>query len=125
MHATNGLLHGERPGSRGKEATRGETSMEALQLERYGGPLVVRRIPVPRPGRGEVLIRLAAAPINPSDLGFLAGSYAAQRPLPAVPGFEGSGTVVAAGPGLLPRLLAGRRVSRSPRLRVEPGRSTP
>ncbi len=111
MHATNGLFRDARPGSRGKEATPGETSMEAVQLERDGGPLVVRRIPVPRPGRGEVLIRLAAAPINPSDLGFLAGSYGAQRPLPVVPGFEGSGTVVAAGTGLRPRLLVGRRVA--------------
>lgn len=86
-------------------------SMDAVQLERDGGPLVVRRMPVPRPGRGEVLIRVAAAPINPSDLGFLAGSYVAERPLPVVPGFEGCGTVVAAGTGLLPRLLVGRRVA--------------
>jgi NADPH:quinone reductase-like Zn-dependent oxidoreductase len=88
-----------------------EAGMDAVQLARDGGPLVVCRVPVPRPGRGEVLIRLAAAPINPSDLGFLAGSYVAERPLPVVPGFEGSGTVVAAGSGLLPRLLVGRRVA--------------
>ncbi len=85
--------------------------MKAVQLEREGGPLVVRSIPVPRPGRGDVLVRMAAAPINPSDLGFLSASYTVQRRLPVVPGFEGSGTVVAAGPGLLPRLLVGRRVA--------------
>ena len=85
--------------------------MTAVQLERDGGPLTARELPVPRPARGEVLIRMAAAPINPSDLGFLAGSYVVQRRLPVVPGFEGSGTVVAAGRGLLPRLLVGRRVA--------------
>jgi len=85
-------------------------TMLAVHLEREGGPLVVRQVPVPRPERGEVLIRMAAAPINPSDLGFLAGSYTVQRQLPVVPGFEGSGTVVAAGGGALPRLLVGRRV---------------
>jgi len=85
-------------------------TMDAVHLERDGGPLVVRQVPVPRPARGEVLIRMAAAPVNPSDLGFLAGSYTVQRRLPVVPGFEGSGTVVAAGGGVLPRLLVGRRV---------------
>jgi NADPH:quinone reductase-like Zn-dependent oxidoreductase len=38
------------------------------------------------------------------------GSYGFQKPFPVVPGFEGSGTVVAAGSGLLPRLWMGRRV---------------
>jgi NADPH:quinone reductase-like Zn-dependent oxidoreductase len=56
---------------------------------------------------------MAAAPINPSDLGFLKGSYGYQKPFPLVPGFEGSGTVVAAGPGLLPRFLVGQRVASS------------
>ncbi len=53
---------------------------------------------------------MAAAPINPSDLGFLQGSYGFQKPFPVVPGFEGSGTVVSAGSGLLPRLWLGKRV---------------
>lgn len=85
--------------------------MHAVQLEREGGPLVVRELAVPRPGGGEVLIRVAAAPLNPSDLGFLAGTYVVQRPLPVVPGFEASGTVVGAGGGLFARLLVGRRVA--------------
>jgi NADPH2:quinone reductase len=54
---------------------------------------------------------MAAAPINPSDLGFLRGSYGFQRPFPIVPGLEGSGVVCAAGPGILPRLLLGRRIA--------------
>jgi hypothetical protein len=34
------------------------------------------------PGNGEVLIRLAASPVNPSDLHFLEGEYAFRRRLP-------------------------------------------
>ena len=70
----------------------------------------VDRIPVLQPGPGQVLVRMAAAPINPSDIGFLKGSYGFQKPFPNVPGFEGSGIVFAAGPGLLPQILKGRRV---------------
>jgi NADPH:quinone reductase len=86
-------------------------SMQAVLLEENGGPLTVGQIPIPEPDPGQVLIRMAATPINPSDLGFLQGTYGFQKSFPLVPGFEGSGTVIAAGPGLLPRLLIGRRVA--------------
>ena len=84
--------------------------MDAVRFKGAGEPLLVERIPVPRPARGEVLIRMAAAPVNPSDLGFLTGA-SASSPSPIVPGHEGSGTVTAAGPGVIPRLLVGRRVA--------------
>jgi NADPH:quinone reductase len=87
------------------------TTMQAVQLDDPGQPVVVRRIAVPRPGPGQVLVRVAAAPINPTDLGLLRGSRAAGRGMPLVPGSEGSGTVAAAGAGLLPRLLLNRRVA--------------
>jgi NADPH:quinone reductase-like Zn-dependent oxidoreductase len=58
-----------------------------------------------------VLVRVAASPINPSDIGFIGGNYGAHGTAPAIPGFEGSGTVVAAGGGLFGRLLVGRRVA--------------
>jgi NADPH:quinone reductase-like Zn-dependent oxidoreductase len=55
---------------------------------------------------------MAAAPINPSDIGALSGmSYSGQRQFPFIPGLEGSGTVVEAGDGLMPHLLNGRRVA--------------
>lgn len=86
--------------------------MRAVQLDEPNGQLTLREIPVPRPQAGQVLIRMAAAPLNPSDLGTLAGSsYSGERKYPFTPGLEGSGTVVAAGAGLLPRLLTGRRVA--------------
>lgn len=85
--------------------------MRALELQAYEGSLRLVEKPVPRPGPGEVLIRMAAAPLHPADLLFLRGLYGVKKPVPVVPGTEGSGTVVGAGPGLLPRLLLGRRVA--------------
>jgi len=66
---------------------------------------------IPTPGPGEVLIRVEAAACNPSDLLFLTGSYVSAKDLPSAPGWEGAGTVVAAGPGLFGSLLKGRRVA--------------
>jgi NADPH2:quinone reductase len=88
--------------------------MTAVVLDSYSGPDALRleRRPVPQPGKNEVLVKVAAAPINPSDLNFMAGGYSArQSPLPIVPGIEGAGTVVAAGEGLMARYLRGKRVA--------------
>ena len=51
------------------------------------------------------------SPINPSDLLYIRGKYIVSPQLPTVPGFEGVGQVEAAGPGLLGRILVGRRVA--------------
>ena len=92
-------------------------TMQAVQLNEPNGRLTLREIPVPRPRAGQVLIRMAASPINPSDLGSLSGfSYSGTRQFPFTPGLEGSGTVVEAGEGFMPRLLNGRRVACSPSL---------
>ena len=93
------------------------SEMQALALSSYGPapfPLTVTIRPVPKPGDGEVLVRIAASPVNPSDLAFLEGEYAFRKALPAVPGLEGAGRVVDAGRGLLARRLAGKRVAFSP-----------
>jgi NADPH:quinone reductase-like Zn-dependent oxidoreductase len=87
------------------------STMRALQLDAYGQPPRLVTRPVPRPGPGEVLVRMAAAPINPSDLKFLAGAYGLKKRLPVVPGFEGSGTAVASGGGLMAGLQVGKRVA--------------
>lgn len=58
-----------------------------------------------------MLIKVAAAPVNPSDLSFLQGNYGIKKKLPAAPGLVGSGTVVASGSGLLGRYLTGKRVA--------------
>ena len=89
-------------------------TMRAVQLRAYDGKpdsVVVAELPMPHPGPGRVLVRVAASPINPSDLMFIRGLYGFKKPLPAVPGFEGSGTVVEAGGGILAWFLKGRRVA--------------
>ncbi len=89
------------------------TQMKAVVLDAYEGAKALRvdERPVPKPGPNEVLVKVAASPINPSDLAFLDGLYGFRKPLPTVPGFEGSGVVVAAGPGLMGRYLLGKRVA--------------
>ncbi len=73
-------------------------SMQAILLQDKGEPLTVGQIPVLRLGRGQLLVRMAAAPINPSDQGFVKGGYGFQKPFSVVPGLEGSGAVAAAPP---------------------------
>jgi NADPH:quinone reductase len=87
--------------------------MNAVVLDSYTGVHALRteRRPVPQPGPNEVLVKVAAAPINPSDLAFLEGLYGFKKPTPVVPGFEGSGTVVSTGNGWMGKYLNGKRVA--------------
>ena len=88
--------------------------MKVIRFEQFGQPsevLHVAEVPVPEPGPGEVLVRMIASPINPSDLLTVQGRYGVLPELPAVPGYEGVGVVEKAGPGLIGKLLVGRRVA--------------
>jgi NADPH:quinone reductase len=87
--------------------------MRAVVLDAYEGvgSLRVERRPVPRPGPGQVLVRVLASPIDPSDLLFIRGLYAIRKKLPVVPGSQACGEVVALGGGLLARTLKGTRVA--------------
>jgi NADPH:quinone reductase-like Zn-dependent oxidoreductase len=87
------------------------STMKAVVLTETGVQPTVATIPVPQPGPGEVLVKMYSSPINPSDLAFLAGGYGIKKPFPVVPGFEGSGTVVAAGKGILPKIWLGKKVA--------------
>lgn len=73
----------------------------------------MEEVELPRPGRGEVLVKMDSSPINPSDLALLSGGYL-ERNYPFTPGLEGSGTVVRSGGGILPGLRMGKRVACSP-----------
>jgi NADPH:quinone reductase len=85
--------------------------MRAVLIKEFGSIPAVGEAPVTAPGPGQVLVRVAAAPINPSDLAFMKGGYGNPKEFPLIPGFEGSGTVVSAGSGLYSRFLMGKRVA--------------
>ena len=55
---------------------------------------------LPPLGPGQVLIKVLAAPINPSDVLTLTGVYGMLPPLPAIGGNEGVGVIAACGPGV-------------------------
>ncbi len=75
--------------------------MKAVIIRRHGGPEVLEVVsaPTPKPGAGEVLVRLEAAALNHLDLWTRAGGPAFQVPLPHILGAEGAGTVAGLGPG--------------------------
>eukprot|EP00051_Salpingoeca_urceolata_P022822 m.378735 g.378735 ORF g.378735 m.378735 type:complete len:436 (+) comp20027_c4_seq4:1268-2575(+) len=87
--------------------------MSVLELQEYDGgdSMIAKKLPVPVPKSGEVLVRVAFSPVNPSDLSFLLGNYGVKKELPCVPGFEGSGVVVQSGGGLLAWRLKGAPVA--------------
>ncbi|WP_282021258.1 zinc-binding dehydrogenase [Ruegeria faecimaris] len=71
--------------------------------------LAETEMPVPEPGAGQVLIRLRASSVNPSDLHFIKGEYGQPRVKGSPAGFEGCGDVVATGAGA--EGLQGQRVA--------------
>ncbi|WP_448518665.1 alcohol dehydrogenase catalytic domain-containing protein [Rhodoflexus sp.] len=89
--------------------------MQSLRIHTWEGIQQVKLeqvpVPVPVPKSGQVLVRMHAAPVNPSDIMFCQNLYGVQRNLPTTPGFEGCGTVVAHGGGLMAKWLLGKRVS--------------
>jgi NADPH:quinone reductase len=61
--------------------------------------LHIEELLTPSPGPGEMLVRMRARPINPSDPLFIRGNYTTEPEIPAIPGFEGVGVVERVGPG--------------------------
>ncbi|HEY1011837.1 MAG TPA: zinc-dependent alcohol dehydrogenase family protein [Herpetosiphonaceae bacterium] len=77
--------------------------MKALRFHEFGDPQAVLRLeelPDPEPGPGQVLVRLTARSVNPSDLYTVMGVYGVRPTLPAVPGNEGAGVVERVGDGV-------------------------
>ncbi len=89
------------------EHTRTKT-MSAWAQAHYGGPETLRitEVPVPSPGKGEVLLRIRATGLNNGDVRVMRGepllvrlAFGIRRPKNSVRGMDAAATVVAVGPG--------------------------
>ncbi|WP_442680409.1 NAD(P)H-quinone oxidoreductase [Sphingomonas sp. ASY06-1R] len=82
-------------------------TMTAIDPTEAGGPDVLQPVerPVPTPGPGELLIKVASAGVNRPDLMQRAGKYPPPPGAPSIPGLEIAGEVVALGEGSDARLL--------------------
>ena len=93
--------------------------MRVIQLNHitpdYSG-LQVKEYPKPVPQKGEVLIKVRCAPVNPSDLMMVAGKYLITKKTPFVPGLVGVGDIVENRGGILGTLVMSisRRVAFAP-----------
>lgn len=80
--------------------------MRSVVYRETGGPDVLQVVerPVPEPGPGEVLVRVAVSGVNPTDWKVRRGSRPGEpaRWPEVVPNQDGAGTVVAVGPGVDP-----------------------
>src|SRR5262245_57071668 len=74
--------------------------MRAIRVHQFGGPevLTLEDVPDPKPGAGEIVVRVHAGGVNPVDSYIHTGNYAFKPPLPYTPGFDGAGEVESAAP---------------------------
>jgi len=80
--------------------SREEPTMKAVRIHEYGGPekLVVDDVPRPKPGAGEVLVKIRSAGVNPVDWKIRSGKFADPRwKLPITLGYEACGVVESLG----------------------------
>src|SRR2546427_7232207 len=69
--------------------------MKAIRVHEFGGPEVLRleEVPAPRPGAGQVLVRMHGIGVNPVETYIRAGKYARLPKLPYTPGNDGAGVI--------------------------------
>src|SRR6266545_1836248 len=86
-------------------------AMKRVVVDRYGGPEVLRVVEddVPRPGQGEVRVKVLAAGVSFTDSQLRAGTYLGVPKPPFTPGYELVGVVEELGPGCS-RLRVGDRI---------------
>ncbi|MFN6978525.1 MAG: NAD(P)H-quinone oxidoreductase [Gemmobacter sp.] len=76
--------------------------MRAVAITAPGGPEMLELVnaPVPVPGHGQILVRIAYAGVNRPDVAQRQGTYAPPSGASPLPGLEAAGTVAAVGPGV-------------------------
>ena len=85
--------------------------MKAIRVQQFGGPeqLKLEEVPDPKPGPGQVVVKIHAAGVNPFDTYIRTGTYAMKPQLPYTPGADAAGVVAAVGSGVQ-RVKVGDRV---------------
>lgn len=76
--------------------------MKAIRVHKFGGPevLVIDELPMPSPGPGQLLVRVAAAGVGPWDALIREGKSKVSPPPPLTLGSDLSGVVEAVGAGV-------------------------
>jgi NADPH2:quinone reductase len=85
--------------------------VRAVRVHQFGGPEVLKleEVPDPKPGAGQLVIKVGAAGVNPVDAYIRTGTYASKPNLPYTPGADAAGIVAAVGPDVK-RVKVGDRV---------------
>jgi propanol-preferring alcohol dehydrogenase len=71
--------------------------MKAAVVHEFGKPLRIEEVPVPEPGPGQILVKIAATGVCHTDLHAAEGDWPVKPRPPFIPGHEGVGTVAATG----------------------------
>ena len=73
--------------------------MKAIRVHEFGGPEVLRLedVPDPKPGPGQVVVRVHAAGVNPFETYIRSGAYPRMPSLPYTPGADAAGVVEGTG----------------------------
>jgi NADPH2:quinone reductase len=76
--------------------------MKAIRIQEFGPPEVLRLAETAdlAPGPGQVVVRVRAAGVNPTDAYSRSGSYGRRPPLPFTPGSDAAGLIVSVGEGV-------------------------
>ncbi|WP_426191578.1 zinc-dependent alcohol dehydrogenase [Massilia sp. DWR3-1-1] len=75
-------------------------TMQAALVEAFGQALVIREVPVPQAGPGQILVKTEACGVCHTDLHAANGDWPLRPALPFIPGHEGIGIVTAVGAGV-------------------------
>ena len=77
-----------------------DTTMQAAVVRAFGQPLKIEEVEVPRPGTGDILVKIEACGVCHTDLHAAEGDWPVKPDPPFIPGHEGVGYVVAVGSGV-------------------------
>lgn len=94
------LTHHPKVATACHSSTRGASSCRALRFSKHGDPSQVihlENVELGPVGASEVLVKILAAPVNPSDINMIQGTYAILPDLPATGGNEAVGEVIEVG----------------------------